>query len=156
MSAVSSGAAAAAVLGCQLQGSLERLVKEKNTGILIFKLTATNHSEALGSFPLVERIVAPWNSLQAALNTQHSTFLERFYSNMVEKEPGAVPPAPFVLKESLEQVVALMVASLKESLEPLVSQFCQNHLETAAAGIQQIDMVIEHLRSAPELSSLDR
>ena len=137
---------------CQeLQGSLERLVKEMNTGILLFKLTATNHSEALGSFPLVERIVAPWNSLQAALNTQHSTFLERFYSNMVEKEPGAVPPAPFVLKESLEQVVALMVASLKESLEPLVSQFCQNHLERAAAGIQQIDMVIEHLRSAPEL-----
>ena len=137
---------------CQeLQGSLERLVKEMSTGILIFKLTATNHSEALGSFPLVERIVAPWNFLQAALITQHSTFLERFYSNMVEKEPGTVPPAPFVLKESLEQVVALMVASLKDSLEPLVSQFCQNHLETAAAGIQQIDMVIEHLRSAPEL-----
>ena len=46
-----------------LQGSLEALVKEISTGILIFKLTATTHSDALQTFPLGERTL-PWPSIR--------------------------------------------------------------------------------------------
>lgn len=97
--------------------------------------------------------MAPWNSLQAALTTQHSAFLERFHriSQDAAAKHGTAPPEPFVLATAIDQVVALMNDSLKESLEPLIAQFCQNALQTSAAGIQQIVMVIEQLRSGPGL-----
>ena len=134
----------------ELMEGMQAQVKDVKTGILIMSLTSP---EALSNFNTDDRIVAPWNNLQAALATNHHTFLETHHRVMQEAAAkGGTPSSePFVPATAAALVIDELQARLKQSLDPHLMQFRQNELECAATNIQQISVLAESLRGGQEL-----
>jgi hypothetical protein len=141
--------------------SIELLIKNFNTGILLLTLTSP---ASLHNFDANERITAPWTSLQNALSTGHDAFLDPKYLHMSslpssqssqsssgESGSGESTVAVSGLAAKMQALLKKMEEDTARALEPLLVQFCHNELLTGATSIEQVAAVVESLRTSPDL-----
>ena len=106
--------------------------------------------EHLNQFNANERIIVPWNSLLQARDTNHATFLATNDRIQSAKEAVCLSE-PFDLPKRLQSLTEELHLALTTVLEPLLTSFCHNELQSADKCVQLVVMTVESLRSGAGL-----